>query len=64
MKIKCVENRNGSEWYLTVGKVYDAGEVKNSSYPRAIVCITDDTGDMVNIYLKDSGHGKFEVVEE
>ena len=64
MKIKCVENRNGSEWYLTVGKVYDAGGVKYSSYQRAIVCITDDVGDMVYIYLKDSGHGRFEVVEE
>lgn len=61
MKIKCVDNYGCS--YLTVGKVYDAGEI-NNVYPRAVVCITDDVGDMINIYIKDSGHGKFEVVEE
>lgn len=63
MKIKCLENKNGSEWYLTVGKVYCAGEI-NNVYPRAVVCITDDVGDMINVYIRDSWHGKFEVVEE
>lgn len=64
MKIKCLENRNGSEWYLTVGKVYDVKEVSSNSYPGKLVRLIDDVGDMVNIYMKDSGHGKFEVVEE
>lgn len=64
MKIKCVENRNGSENYLTVGKVYEAKEAGVGVYPRQLFRAIDDVGEEITIFLKDSGHGKFEVVEE
>lgn len=64
MKIKCIETRNGSELYLTVGKVYDVKEASSNSYPAHLVRLVDDIGEVITIYMKDSGHGKFEVVEE
>lgn len=63
MKIKCIETRNGSELYLTVGKVYDVKEVGANAYPGQLVRLLDDIGEVITIYMKDSGHGKFEVVE-
>lgn len=63
MKIKCIETRNGSDLYLTVGKVYKATQVGEGVYGWCIVRIIDDIGEVITIYMKDSGHGKFEVVE-
>lgn len=64
MKIKCIENRSGSEWYLTVGKVYEVKEAGADTYPGQLVQLIDDVGEVITILLKGSGHGKFEVVEE
>lgn len=58
MKIKCVKNKGNN--YLTIGKVYSFTSCDDEKTSGAAI---DDEG-RIFVYLPNSSHGKFEVVEE
>jgi hypothetical protein len=60
-------NGRDKEPYLTVGKVYQC--IDGNKDPEAdgvndnYVAIRDDVDDLIFIYLSNSGHGVFEIVD-